>query len=241
MSQLLLSIVIPFFNEAERFKRTLPEILNFMTTQTFACELILVDDGSTDQSLETLTSILKPSSYTLLKNAQNEGKGSAVKQGMLAAHGDFVLFSDADLSTPLAEVLRFLPFLHKDYDIVIGSRALSDSRVEVHQNWLREAMGKTFNRLARLASFEGINDSQCGFKCFTKASAQRLFSKQQLKGFAFDAEILFLGQRLGYRILELPVMWVNDPHSRVNLIRDPVKMLLDLCKIRWLHRNTKQE
>ncbi len=234
----LLSLVIPFFNEALRFTKTLPEISRFFSSFPEKCELIFVDDGSTDASTDILAQNLQTIPYCLLRNPSNQGKGSAVRQGMLTAKGRYILFSDADLSTPLAEVLSFLPLLESNYDIVIGSRALSESRVEIHQNWMREFMGKVFNRIARLLSFRGIQDSQCGFKCFRRQTAHDLFSKQKLNGFAFDAEILYIAQKRNCRILEKPVLWRNEPQSRVHVLLDPLRMFIDLCKIRWIHRKT---
>lgn len=240
MTEPHLSVVIPFFNENRRLEKTLPLLLSFIDRLPFASEILLVDDGSTDRSLEVVTHLLKGRSYALLRNAGNQGKGSAVRQGMLAAQGKFILFSDADLSTPLEEVLRFLPILEREADLVIGSRALRSSRVEIHQARPRELMGKFFNRIARLLSFRDIQDSQCGFKCFRRGAARDLFSRQKLDGFAFDAEILFLAQRLGYRIREEAVIWRNDPQSKVHLLRDPVRMFFDLLRIRLLHRRLRK-
>lgn len=233
-----LSLVIPFYNEAARFEKTLPEIKRFAESFKGGCELLLVDDGSIDASASVITQHLAKTAYHLLKNPVNQGKGSAVRQGMLAAKGRFVLFSDADLSTPLSEVLSFLPHLESGYDLVIGSRALSESHIELHQNLIREGMGKVFNLLARCLAFQDIRDSQCGFKCFSRKAAQALFSIQKLNGFAFDAEILYIAQKRGYRILEKPVRWRNEPQSRVHVFLDPLRMFTDLCKIRWIHRKT---
>ncbi|MSR76848.1 MAG: glycosyltransferase family 2 protein [Candidatus Omnitrophica bacterium] len=231
-----LSIIVPFYNEENRLRLSLPLILAFIRQQPFVTELILSNDGSTDHSMAVVSEILKNESYRVLSEPVNQGKGNAVKRGMLAAQGRYVLFSDADLSTPLEEILRFIPYFDKGYDIVIGSRSLASSKVEVHQNALRELMGRVFNLSAQCLTFKNIRDSQCGFKCFTQSAARALFSLQQIPGFAFDAEILYLAQKMGYRIQEEPVLWRNETQSRVKLFSDPIKMFWDLLRIRWIHR-----
>ena len=158
---------------------------------------------------------------------------------MLAAKGQYLLITDADLSTPIEEVRRFLRYLEAGDDIVIGSRALEDSKIEIHQSFYREIMGRVYNLIARAFSFKGIMDSQCGFKCFKSQVAKELFGLQKINGFSFDAEILFLAQKKGYKIREEPVIWRNSSQSRVQLIRDPIAMFFDLIKIRWIHRNLR--
>lgn len=231
-----LSVIIPAFNEEKRIGRTLDQVIAFLRQKSFSSEIIVVDDGSADKTIEVCESILGSFPHKLIRNPENRGKGYVVRQGMLLAEGEFVLFTDADLSTPISEVDRFLVSLAGEYDVVIGSRALEGSQIEVRQNSLRETMGKVFNWCARLISFKGIHDSQCGFKCFTKKAAKDLFSRQKLDGFSFDAEILFLAQKRGYKILETPVVWRNSFQSRVQILRDPVSMFVDLLRIRWIHR-----
>ncbi len=241
MAEIHLSVVIPAFNEENRIAGTLGGIIAFLKQQSWRAELIVVDDGSRDGTVaaaqKELHAFRSHGLMQVLENGQNRGKGFSVRRGMLAASGRFVLFSDADLSTPIEEVSGFIAALESGYDVVIGSRALPDSRIKVRQNLLRESMGKTFNRFARLFAFSGIHDSQCGFKCFRREAAQKLFSLQKLDGFSFDAEILYLAQKLGCRILESPVAWTNSPKSRVRILRDPLEMFCDLMKIRWLHRH----
>ncbi len=235
MNSIFFSCVIPAFNEEKRMETTLSKVKAFLCRQPYPSEIIVVDDGSTDATSNLAKKILEPFSHQILCNPKNLGKGFAVRRGILAARGEYLLFSDADLSTPIEEWPRFLEKLKEGFDVVIGSRALPDSKVEIHQKILRESMGKTFNRIATLLTFQGIRDSQCGFKGFTRKAGRELFQRQRLNGFSFDAEILFLAQRLGYRILELPVTWRNSPQSRVNLLRDPAAMFLDLLRIRMIH------
>ncbi|HOW88524.1 MAG TPA: glycosyltransferase family 2 protein [Candidatus Omnitrophota bacterium] len=230
-----LSVVIPAYNEAERLPQTLDSILGFLKQQSYDSEIVVSDDGSSDQTVQVAEEKLRDFPHQILKTPRNRGKGHAVRQGMLAAKGEYVLFTDADLSTPISEVLRFIAHLLKDQDVVIGSRALPESQVEIHQNFLRETMGKIFNRIARLWAFQGVHDSQCGFKCFRKGVAHDLFSAQKLDGFSFDVEIIYLAQKRGYRILELPVVWRNSPKSRVQVLRDPFLMFRDVLRIRKLH------
>jgi dolichyl-phosphate beta-glucosyltransferase len=230
-----LSVVIPAYNEEQRLPRSLASVLDFLKRQTYASEIIVSDDGSRDRTAAIARELLEGFPHQVLVTPQNRGKGYAVRQGMLAAGGDHVLFTDADLSTPIEEVSRFLAHLEKDQDVVIGSRALSGSQIEVHQNFLREAMGKIFNRIAQMWTFKGIHDSQCGFKCFRREAAQKLFSLQKLDGFSFDVEIVYLAQKLGLRLLELPVIWRNSAQSRVQVLRDPLLMFWDVLRIRRLH------
>jgi dolichyl-phosphate beta-glucosyltransferase len=230
-----LSVVIPAYNEEKRLPQTLEAVMAFLKKQPYESEIIVSDDGSQDRTAVLAGEILKGVPYKILRTPQNRGKGHAVRQGMLAAKGDFILFTDADLSTPIEEVSRFLERLQKDQDVVIGSRALPDSQVEVHQNFLRETMGKVFNLIAQMLAFKGIRDSQCGFKAFRREAAQKIFTLQKLDGFSFDVEIVFLAQKLGFRLLEMPVIWRNSAQSRVQVLRDPLMMFWDVLRVRKLH------
>lgn len=230
-----LSVVIPAYNEEKRIAGTLDAILAFLKSHCYESEIIISDDGSQDRTVFIAKEKLRDFPHRILTVSCNRGKGHAVRQGMLAAKGQYILFTDADLSTPIEEVSRFLGFLEKGQDIVIGSRALPGAKIEIHQNCMREVMGKIFNVIARACTFQGIRDSQCGFKCFKREAAQKLFGIQKLDGFSFDVEIVFLAQKLGYRILELPVLWRNSAQSRVRVFYDPLRMFLDVLKIRRLH------
>lgn len=238
VNPLYLSVIIPAYNEAERIGATLDRVRSFLQRQRYGSEIILVDDGSRDRTFEIASEKLAEFPHTILKNPVNLGKGNAVRRGMLTGKGRYLLFSDADLSTPIESVTEFLAALESGgYNLIIGSRAVRGSHIERHQPFWREGMGKIFNRLARLFAFRGIHDSQCGFKCFTQEAARSLFSLQRLDGFSFDVEIVYLAQQLGYRILEAPVTWRNSPQSRVRLFSDSLRMLIDILRIRRIHRN----
>lgn len=235
-----LSFVVPVFNEEKRIQKTVREITLFRSNLPSESEWIFVDDGSTDRTEVLAHEALGGMPRRWMKLPTNQGKGRAVQTGILAATGDYIFFTDADLSTPLAEYELLLNSLRQGYDVAVGSRAIRDSRVMVHQNWLRESMGKIFNRIARLLTFRGVRDSQCGFKAFRREAARTLFGLQKTKGFSFDAEILYLAQKLNYRIVEVGVAWTNSKNSKVRIIEDSFLMLADLFRIRWFHRNLKQ-
>ncbi|RME00507.1 MAG: glycosyltransferase family 2 protein [Deltaproteobacteria bacterium] len=235
-----LSIVIPAYNEAERIEPTLERILAFLDTTRIAAEVLVVDDGSTDATAQVVTRFVEADRRVrLLANASNRGKGYTVKHGILEAKGEWVLFSDADLSTPIEDYERLAAF-RDDYDIVIGSRALPDSRVEIHQPFYREWMGKIFNRLVQAIVLSGLRDTQCGFKLFRGEIARQVAQRQCFDGFAFDVEFLYLGRLLGARIREVPVRWYNSPASRVRVFQDSWRMFWDLLRIRWTHRGGRQ-
>lgn len=231
-----LSVVIPAYNEEKRLPVSLTSVMAFLKKQSYASEIIVSDDGSQDRTVALAKELLKDFPHQVLVAPQNRGKGHAVRQGMLAATGDFILFTDADLSTPIEEVAKFLTHLEKDQDVVIGSRALPGSRVEIRQSLFREAMGKVFNLIAQMWAFKGIHDSQCGFKGFRRLAAQKLFVLQKLDGFSFDVETVYLAQKFGLRLLELPVIWRNSAQSRVRVFQDPLRMFWDVLRIRNLHK-----
>ena len=230
---IFLSIIIPAYNEEKRIPNTLLKLLNYLSTKSYQWEIILVDDGSTDRTSEIAREVIKNNSLTVIKNHLNQGKGYSVKRGVLSSTGNVLLFSDADLSTPIEELDKMLLWIDKGYDIVIGSRALPESIIETRQPWYRQLMGKTFNLLVQSLVLKGFNDTQCGFKCFTRESAFRVFTLQRLTGFAFDVEILYIAQKCSFKIKEQPVRWINSPESKVRLLKGPLSMILELLKIRF--------
>lgn len=237
-----LSVVIPAFNEQERIADTLIEIKAYLQDLPFESELIVVDDGSRDLTLEVVKTIdicgseLHEQEISRISaDGVNRGKGAAVQRGLEIARGRWVLFSDADLSTPIHEVTRMITALEKGADLVIGSRRLPDSDVEP-QPAHRRLMGAVFALLVRTLAVPGIRDSQCGFKCYRRSAARRLAALQRMDGFSFDVEHLYLARRLGLRVVELPVRWVDAPGTKVRAVRDSVRMLRDLIRIRRLHR-----
>ena len=201
-------------------------------------EIIVVNDGSNDRTVDVVLG-LEDNKIRVVNNPGNKGKGFAVRNGMLNARGNVLLFSDADLSTPISELDNFLPLLERGYDVVFGSRAMKHSNIEVHQPRSRELMGKLYNKIVRATTISGIKDTQCGFKLFTKDAANKIFNLQKLDGFSFDVEILYLAKKCGFQIKEVPVTWINNPDTKINSVKDSAKMFVDLLKIRWLHERKK--
>ncbi len=228
-----LSVVIPAYNEQQRIPAALRAVSDYLSGR-HDYEIIVVDDGSSDGTFEICREFFKKNPRgRLLKNSRNSGKGASVRRGMLEASGDCILFSDADMSTPVSEAGKLIKAVSGGYDIAIGSRGLPGSDVRVHQPFFREKMGKCFNVLVRLAAVPGIMDTQCGFKLFRRECARDIFARSRLNRFAFDVEALFIGRMLGYKIKEVPVVWVNSPASRVNVLTDPLRMLTDVLRIRF--------
>jgi len=233
-----LSIIIPAYNEAKRIKLTLSKIDEFLCSKKYVYELILVDDGSTDKTIdEALRSRLDNSkNLRIIKNDINRGKGYSVKTGILNSRGEFLLISDADLSTPIQELDKLFHYMSNGYDIVIGSRSVEDSDVQIHQRWYREKMGKVFNIFVKFLLLSNFNDTQCGFKLIKGKVARNLALLMKIQGFCFDVELLYLAKKKGYRIKEIGVIWRNSPQSRVKIISSSSSMFLDLFKIRFRHK-----
>ena len=228
-----LSIVIPAFNEANRITRTLAAIRRYAEVNGKHIELIVVDDGSMDQTAEIARDFdAGPLTVEVLVNETNRGKGYSVRRGMLAAHGRVLLMSDADMSTPIEDIEKLLPWIEDGHDVAIGSRNMPESELRPSQPLPRRMMGAMFRSLRRGLLRDGVRDSQCGFKCFTAAAAQEVFHRQSETGFAFDCEILAIARRLGLRIREVGVLWCDNRDSRVRPIRDSWRMLVAIFRIR---------
>jgi glycosyltransferase involved in cell wall biosynthesis len=225
-----LSVVIPAYNEAERLPRTLERVRAYLDGQGRPYEIVVVDDGSLDETVARAHAA-GGAHLRLLSNGVNRGKGYSVRQGMLAARGARRLMTDADLSTPIEELPRLAQRLDEGCDVVIASRALPGSRIEVRQGAFRENMGRAFNLLVRLLVLPGLRDTQCGFKLFSAAAAEAAFARTRLDGFAFDVEALFIARRRGFRVAELPVVWRNDAATRVGWWKGFVAFA-DLLRIR---------
>jgi dolichyl-phosphate beta-glucosyltransferase len=228
-----LSIIIPAYNEARRIGRTLVAARDYAAQARLRCELVVVDDGSRDDTAEIVRRF-RPESLPvrLLGRASNRGKGYAVRQGMLAAAGDILLMADADLSTRFEELDRLLPWLERDYDVVIGSRDLPDSRLDPPQPFTRRLGAAVFRSLRRRILLSELRDTQCGFKLFRRNVARDVFSRQTLDGWLFDCEVLALADHLGYPIKEVGITWQNHPETRVNPAREMFAALPTLLKIR---------
>jgi len=228
-----LSFVLPSYNEARRLPRTLERVAAYFDATLPSAEIIVVDDGSSDETSRVAReTLVGRAGAQVVTFPQNRGKGAAVRAGVLAARGRRVLFSDADLSTPIEEEARLRAALDRGADVAIGSRAEPDSRVTLPQGTARQSMGRTFNVLVRLLGLTSFRDTQCGFKMFTREAAQAIFPTARLDGFAFDVEVLYVAERAGFRVVAVPVEWKNDPVSRVRMVRDPVRMILELLRIR---------
>jgi dolichyl-phosphate beta-glucosyltransferase len=233
-----LSVVVPAFNEEKRLAATLEKIVTHLASKAITHEILVVDDGSSDSTAHVAESFSKRHVQTLVLD-RHRGKGAALKLGVLATRGKRVLLTDADLSTPIEE-LEHLESRLAEAPLVLGSRALPDSRIIRHQALHREWMGKTFNRILRLSGIRGIADTQCGFKLLDGDVARNLFARLVTSGFAFDVELIWLAQRTGLGIIEVGIEWENSPDSRVGLIVDPPRMLLEILVFHWRHRGLRQ-
>lgn len=227
-----LTVIIPAYNEEKRIGQSLKEIYKFLKTKDYTWEILVVDDGSKDKTIEVSKESVPEANIRIEKNPVNMGKGATIKNGMLLAKGKYRLFSDADLSTPIEELDKMLPYMQSGYSVAIGSRALKESKLEVRQPIYREMMGRMFNLIVRILLIGNIKDTQCGFKLFSDEAAEKIFKIQKLSGFSFDVEVLFLARKFGFKIKEVPVRWINSPASKVSPIKDSLKMFFDLIKIR---------
>jgi glycosyltransferase involved in cell wall biosynthesis len=227
-----LSVVIPAFNEEARIAATIPEVLTALERFGVEFELIVVDDGSTDQTASLVARAARVDSRVTLVPAAHAGKGAAVRRGMLAARGAWRFLADADLSMPMSELTRFLAAAESgDADILAGSREAEGAR-RIGEPWVRHAIGRVFNWMVKVVVVRGIDDTQCGFKLFSARAAQALFPLQRLDGFGFDVEILFLARRAGLVIREIPITWVFGRESKVNLASGG-RGFVDLAAVRW--------
>lgn len=228
-----LSIVIPSFNEEQRLPPTLEKIANYIREKRPNTEVIVVDDGSTDQTAAVAESWSgRIPKLRVVLNGRNRGKGFSVRHGSLEACGDIVLFTDADLSSPIEEAEKLLAAL-KSHDVAIGSRAVDRSLIEVHESVFREFAGIIFNRIVRATLRLPFVDTQCGFKAFRRERCRIIFEQQTIERFGFDPELLYLARHHKLSIVEVPVRWAHSPATKVNMMRDSVQMFLDVFIIRW--------
>jgi dolichyl-phosphate beta-glucosyltransferase len=230
-----LSIVIPAFNEERRLPKAIERIGSYLSARPLRTEIVVVDDGSSDATPKLIEGYRgKYPNLRLISNGTNRGKGFSVRHGVLEARGEIVLFTDADLSTPIEEADKLLAALReKGYDAAIGSRGMDSSLIEVHQSAFREQAGNLFNLLVRRIAGIEFSDTQCGFKAFRREGTAIIFEQQRIERFGFDPEILFLAKRHGLRVAEIPVRWSHDSATKVNVIGDGLRMFLELLVIRW--------
>lgn len=234
-----LSIVIPAYNEEARLPATLRTILEYLG-RSFPgqFEILVVDDGSSDRTAAITEEIARErAEVRLLRNPGNRGKGYSVRHGMLQARGDWVLFTDADLSAPIEELEKLRAAVEREQAaIAIGSRALDRSLIGVHQPWWREWAGRIFNGIMRVVVGLPFRDTQCGFKLFRRDAVEAIFPRQRIERFGFDVEVLYLARKLGFRTVEVPVRWNHAEGTRVSMLRDSLDMFLDLLRVRWWWR-----
>ena len=239
--EVFLSIVIPAYNEGERIGATLDKIRNYLASKGFIAEVMVVDDGSTDDTADLLRAAAAHwPQLRVLVNSGNRGKGFSVRRGVLEAKGALILFTDADLSGPIEETDKLRTALESAHaDAAVASRALNRSLIGVRQPWRREYAGRFFNVLVRLFTDLKIRDTQCGLKLFRRDSTRHAFESQQVTGFGFDPELLFLIERRGGSVVEVPVRWNDNPATKVHFLRDSARMFFDLVALLWRARTGK--
>ena len=238
MTDIHLSIIIPAHNEENRLPESLQAIDAFLTQQAYNAEVLVIENGSSDETFQIAQDFANAHSYVRVLKTEARGKGMAVRAGMLAARGEYRFMCDVDLSMPIDEVERFLPPRLNGYDVAIGSREAPGS-VRYNEPGLTHLRGRIFSNLVKVFALPGFEDTQCGFKCFRADIAEDLFSRQQLIGMSFDVELLFIAQQRGYTIVEVPIDWYFDPESKVRLIQDSLAMFSDIFVIRRNWRNGK--
>lgn len=232
-----LSVVVPAYNEERRLGASLQRIAAYLDAARIEAEIVVVDDGSLDATASLAGESLSGHRGRVLRNGENRGKGYSVRRGVLEAAGNWVLLTDADLSSPIEEHEKLAAAIRDhDVDVAIGSRGLRDSQVEIRQNFVRQTMGKTFNRCIRAMTGLPFRDTQCGFKLLDRLRTRPLFEKMVVDRFAFDVEFLFLCRKFGLSVREVPVVWRNAPGSKVSILRDPLNMLADVARVRWRFR-----
>lgn len=231
MKSPFLTIVIPAYNEENRLAQTLPKVAEFVEKQDYEAEVLVVDDGSEDRTAEVVTAFSAQHPKIRLISAQHGGKGHAVRAGMLQAQGEYGFLCDADLAMPITELPKFLPPQLNGYKVAIGSREIEGS-IRYEEPFYRHLMGRVYNWLVKVMAVSGFEDTQCGFKCFHRSVIHDLFSHQTIDGFGFDVEVLYLAQKRGYSIVEVPIHWYYQTESKVHPIRDTIRMVQDMITVR---------
>ena len=240
MNNLFLSIIIPAHNEESRLPRTLGRIFDFLKDQPYSYEVLIIENGSSDRTLSLSKEFAQQHTGFIVHQEQQPGKGNAVRQGMLMAKGQYRFICDADLSMPIEEIQKFIPPTLTDFDVAIGSRE-APGAIRYNEPSYRHLGGRAINLAIRFLILPGLNDTQCGFKCFSAEAAQSIFSQQTLMGWSFDIENLYIARRKKLRIEEIPIQWYYDPDSKVSAIRDALRMLGDIFRIHINSRRGKYD
>jgi len=234
MASLRCSIVIPAYNESARIALTLEKVLAHVRSEKWNAEIIVVNDGSRDDTASVVRECaLQNPNVHLLENPGNRGKGYSVRHGMLHASGDYLLFTDADLSSPIEEAGKLFDALRLGADVAIGSRWLDSGTQTARQSLFRQMLGRAFNLALRMILNLGFKDTQCGFKAFKLEAARAVFPRQRIEGWGFDPELLFLAKKFKLKVSEVPVSWAHDHRSKISPVRDGMRMGVELLKIRW--------
>jgi len=234
MNDLSYSIIIPAYNESERLTVSLPKVLDYVDRQTLQAEIVVVNDGSSDDTAGVVRRFaLLHSEIRMVENPGNRGKGYSVRNGMLHAQGDVLLFTDADLSSPIYEADKLFAAIRDGADVAIGSRWLRAELQTERQPWHRQLYGRLFNLALRIVLGLKYRDTQCGFKAFTRAAAQTIFTRQRVERWGFDPELLFLSDKFKLRTTEVPVEWAHDHRSKISPLRDGLKMGVEMLSVRW--------
>jgi dolichyl-phosphate beta-glucosyltransferase len=236
------SIVIPAYNEGERLGATLEKVLAYVGQHGWDAEVIVVNDGSRDNTAELVRAYAERNhNLRLVENPGNRGKGYSVRHGMLQARGEVIVFSDADLSSPIEEMPKLLAALAAGADIAIGSRWMQADLQSKRQSLLRQLFGRIFNLLLRLTLGLRFKDTQCGFKAFTRQAARAILPLQRIEGWGFDPEILFLAHKFGFRVQEVAVRWAHSEGTRISPLIDGARMFQEMVRIRWCDLNGKYD
>lgn len=228
------SIIIPAYNEGARLGATLDRVLSYVSERGWDAEVLVVNDGSSDNTADLVGQRAKMNAVLrLIENPGNRGKGYSVRNGMLKANGDILLFTDADLSAPIEQADKLFAEVESGADVAVGSRWLQPDLQAHRQSLPRQFYGRTFNLVLRILLGLKFKDTQCGFKAFRRAAAQKLFPLQTIDGWGFDAELLYVGDRMGMKVQEIPVVWSDAEGTRIHPLRDGLKMITEVLSIRW--------
>lgn len=231
MSKPLLSLIIPAYNEEKRLPLTLDSVMAYLASQPYQAEVLVVENGSQDRTLEIAQDFSSRYPSLQVLHTDERGKGRAVRLGMLAAKGEYRFMCDADFSMPVDQISRFIPPTLDGYDVAIASRE-APGAVRYNEPHYRHVVGRVYNWMIRLLALPGLQDTQCGFKCFRSVVAEELFNLQTLTGWSFDVELLFIAQRRGYKIIEIGIPWYFNSESKIKVMKDSLQMGIDLLRIR---------